>query len=139
MKSQYYYLLIALVCSSCVDKDPRDQIQYIDGYWEIKQVEMPDGSMREFTINTSVDYIEVKGDSGVRKKLMPQFDGSYKEFPTVEKFTFVARNDSLLMYYKTPFANWMETVIEATDSILIVENKDRKAYVYKRFKNLELN
>jgi hypothetical protein len=139
MKAKIFYLLILLVCISCADIDPKDQIQYIDGYWEIKQVEMPDGSMREFTINTSVDFIEVKGDSGVRKKLMPQYDGSFKEFPTVEKFTFIMRNDSLLMYYQTPFANWMETVIEATDSTLIVENKDRKAYVYKRFKKLELN
>jgi len=123
---------------SCADKHPKDQIQFIDGYWEIKSVEMPDGSIREFTVNTSIDFIEVNGDSGVRKKLMPRLDGSFKEFPTREKFTFVIRNDSLLMYYQTPFANWMEKVIEATDSILIVENKDRKAYVYKRFKKLEL-
>lgn len=137
MKLKVCYFLAIFVCVSCTNKDPKDQIQFIDGYWEIKSVEMPDGSMREFTVNTSVDFIEVNGDSGVRKKLMPRLDGSFKEFPTREKFTLVTRNDSLLMYYQTPFANWMETVIEATDSILIVENKDRKAYVYKRFRKLE--
>ncbi|NNM24309.1 MAG: hypothetical protein HKO54_12240 [Flavobacteriaceae bacterium] len=110
----------------------------IAGYWEIKSVEMPDGSIKDFDINTSVDYIEVSANKGSRKKLMPQADGTFREFPTVESFEFLERNDSLFMYYKTPYADWIETVVKATDSLLVVQNSDKKEYVYRRFRKLNL-
>ncbi|MBL4662408.1 MAG: hypothetical protein JKY22_02340 [Flavobacteriaceae bacterium] len=134
MKNLLLILCLTLCCISCGGNDPSHQIPFIAGYWEIKSVEMPDGTIKEFTVNTSVDYILVKADSGVRKKLMPRLNGSYREFPSSEKFTFINRNDSLLMYYQTPFASWTETVIKADEKVLIVKNKDGKEYIYKRFK-----
>ena len=122
---------------SCSENDPSNLIPFITGYWEIKSVEMPDGTLKEFTVNTSVDYITVQGDSGVRKKLMPRLDGSYREFPSSEKFKLVHQNDSLFMFYETPFASWKETVISADEEELSVKNANG-IYVYKRFKNLDL-
>lgn len=98
---------------------------------------MPDGTLKEFTVNTSVDYITVAGDSGVRKKLMPRMDGSFREFPTSEKFKVIQQNDSLYMFYETPFATWKEVVLNADELELVVKNANG-IYVYNRFKNLDL-
>jgi len=138
MKRILYILLLTALFISCGEKDFTSQKPLIEGYWEIKSVEMPDGTTKEFTINTSVDYIKISGDSGVRKKLMPRLDGSFREFPSSEKFEFIARNDSLLMLYTTPFAQWMETVVEVSETEFVVKNKDGKRYVYRRFENIEL-
>ncbi|MEM7085427.1 MAG: hypothetical protein AAF489_04550 [Bacteroidota bacterium] len=137
MKSLLLLLGLTLCFISCGGNDPTPQIPFITGYWEIKSVEMPDGTLKEFTVNTSVDYILVEGDSGVRKKLMPRLDGSFREFPSSEKFKLVRENDSLLMFYETPFASWKETVIKADEAELVVKNTNG-IYVYKRFKNIDL-
>lgn len=99
---------------------------------------MGDGTLKEFKVNTSVDFIELNGDSGVRKKLMPRLDGTFREFPSNEKFKVLVQNDSLLMQYQTPYATWTETVIRADDSLLVVRNHDNKEYVYRRYKKPEV-
>ena len=137
MKRILFILLLTTLFISCNEKDFTNQKPLIEGYWEIKTVEMPDGATKEFTVNTSVDYIKIMGDSGVRKKLMPRLDGSFREFPSSEKFEFVTRNDSLLMFYTTPFANWMETVVQVNETEFVVKNKDGKRYVYHRFENID--
>jgi len=139
MKTSIITVFILIAFSSCGSKDPREKIPFIGGYWEIKSVEMPNGSSKKFTTNKAIDYIEIKGDSGIRKKLMPRLDGSFKTFNTSEKFRFIVRNDSLIMFYQTPYANWLETVIKATDSVFIVKNRDQKKYVYKRYNKTVIN
>jgi len=138
MKNFLLLLGLILCCISCGDNDSSHQIPFVEGYWEIKSVEMPDGTLKEFTVNTSVDYITVEGDSGVRKKLMPRMDGSFREFPSSEKFKFIHQNDSLFMLYETPFASWTETVIQVNEVEFVVKNKEGRQYVYNRFKNLDL-
>lgn len=137
MKKNLFILGLTLVFISCGEKDQSHQIPFVAGYWEIKSVEMPDGTLKEFTVNTSVDYITVEGDSGVRKKLMPRMDGSFREFPTSEKFKFVHQSDSLFMFYETPFASWKEAVIKADELEFVVKNANG-IYVYKRFEKLDL-
>jgi len=125
--------LLLLVSFGCSNNTIGEQKALIHGYWEIKSVEMADGTTKEFNVNTSVEYLEVNGDSGVRKKLMPRLDGSFNEFPTSEKFTFQIKNKKLIMHYNTPYAQWAETVVKVTDSIFIVKNKDGKQFEYRRF------
>ncbi len=98
---------------------------------------MPDGEKKEFNINTVVDFIEIKGDSGMRTKVSPKFDGSFTTNGVTENFTLKIEEDSLRMYYKTPFDEWKETVIEAKDSTLTVINRDYKIYTYSKFKKFE--
>ncbi|MEL6810264.1 MAG: hypothetical protein AAFP76_02895 [Bacteroidota bacterium] len=134
----YAILIMAILISSCKNPPTSEVIPFIEGYWEIKSVEMGDGTLKEFKVNTSVDFIELNGDSGVRKKLMPRLDGTFREFPSNEKFKVLVQNDSLLMQYQTPYATWTETVIRADDSLLVVRNHDNKEYVYRRYKKPEV-
>ena len=128
-----FFLFIA-----CASNNFDEQKAMVAGYWEIRSVEMADGSIKEFKVTTSVDYIEVRGDSGVRKKLMPKLDGSFTEFPTSESFKFVTSGDSLIMNYSTPFATWNETIVKATNEVLVTTNKDGKRFEYKRFEKMDL-
>lgn len=137
MKNIMCFLILTLVFG-CVKQDPSEQIAYIDGYWEIKSVTMPDGTKKEFKLSTTIDFIEVTADSGMRKKVSPQLDGSFLTSNSVEKFSLKIEGDSLRMYYTTPFDSWKETVLEAKDSLLRVKNKDHKIYTYKRFSTFRI-
>ena len=118
---------------NCSQQKPNVSQDKLAGYWMIQSVEMSDGTKKDFGFNTVLDFIEVTDSSGSRTKVTPQFDGSFKNNGAYEKFILKIENDNLNLYYKTPFDNWKETVLVATDSLLKIKNKDAKIYSYKKF------
>lgn len=137
MTSKISLLFVLLFAISCAKPNPEEQMQNLSGYWEIDHVEMPSGKKKDFSANTIIDYIEVMGDSGIRTKVSPKLDGTFRTNGTAENFTLKIENDSLRMIYKTPFDEWKETVIEAKDSTLIVINRDNKIYTYTQFEKFD--
>ncbi len=130
--------LLLLIAFSCSKPNPEVQKQNLEGYWEIKAVEMPDGSKKQFGVNTIVDHIEVKADSGVRTKVSPKLDGSFTTNGVSENFILKIEDDSLRMHYKTPYDEWTETILESKDSTLIVKNRQDLVYTYRKFKKFDL-
>ncbi|MCB0468723.1 MAG: lipocalin family protein [Aequorivita sp.] len=137
MNLKFMILFLLVFAISCEKPNPEAQKQNLSGYWEIKSVKMPDGKKKNFDMNTVVDYIEVKSDSGTRTKVSPKFDGTFTTNGVSENFTLKIEEDSLRLYYKTSFDEWKETVIEAKDSTLTVKNRDNKIYTYSKFKKFD--
>jgi hypothetical protein len=134
-KTVIVFLLIMFV--SCGKQEPEDMIVNLSGYWEIHKVTMPDGTSKDFSINSTIDFIEVNGKTGLRTKVMPQLDGSFVTTNTAERFTIKIENDSLRLFYQTPFATWKETVLVAKDSTLQVLNHEGKRYIYHKFRKFK--
>lgn len=137
MHYKIFSCILLLFVLSCAKPDPKSQKQNLEGYWEIKVVEMPSGNKKDFDLNTIIDHIEIKGDSGIRTKVSPKLDGTFITNGDTETFSLKIENDSLRMYYKTPYDAWKETVIEAKDSVLTVKNRDNKVYTYVKFKKFD--
>jgi hypothetical protein len=133
MKKVFFLYLFVPLLISCLGADPDEQKTKLGGYWVIEKVEMPDGTEKLFQLSSAIDFIEVTGDSGVRKKVQPKVDGSFLVNDSAERFDLKIENDSLHMYYKTPYDSWKETVLQARDSVLVVLNQDRKVYTYSKF------
>ncbi|PVW13584.1 lipocalin-like domain-containing protein [Marixanthomonas spongiae] len=131
--------VIATVLISCSQQSPEEQLQHLSGYWEIESVEFPDGSKKEYSISTTIDYIEMDGTQGIRKKVHPRLDGTFKVTKDAESFTAKIEQDSLQLYYKTPYHDWKETVLLAKDSTLHVLNKEGNIYKYKKFSIFNFN
>ena len=138
MQYKIISVIFLLFVVSCEKPNPELQKEYLSGYWEIKSVEMPSGKNKDFGVNTIVDHIEIKGDSGIRTKVAPNLDGTFYTNGDSETFFLKVEEDSLRMYYKSPYDEWKETVIEAEDSILTVKNRDNKIYTYSKFKKFDL-
>ncbi|MAT90490.1 MAG: hypothetical protein CMC35_07335 [Flavobacteriaceae bacterium] len=134
MTHKLLYCLFCVLLVSCGSEDPETMIPYLEGYWEIKEVTLDDGSVKEFRVNTTIDYIEVTDREGFRKKLQPNLDGSFRTSNLVEYFKITVSEDSLQMHYATPYDEWTETVIHAEDSLIQVLNHDGKMYTYKKFR-----
>ena len=57
---------------SCGKQDPNEQIQYLDGYWEIEKAILANGTEKQFTISTTIDFIFVSEDHSICKKVSPK-------------------------------------------------------------------
>src|SRR5690606_33455022 len=111
----------------------------LNGYWEIEKVTLKDGTTKEFSINTQVDYIYIDNGVGLRKKVVPTFDGNFKSTNNEETIEVTIANDSLHLLYTTPFDSWKETVLQADNEQLTVLTEDGNTYVYKRFDKITLD
>ncbi|HKJ47621.1 MAG TPA: lipocalin family protein [Christiangramia sp.] len=129
------FSIIAIV--SCSNNDPQEQIKNLNGYWQIEKVEIEKDSVIEYQLSQLIDYIEITDSTGFRKKLKPKIDGGFiKASNDSEKITAKVEDNSLFLYYKTPFDEWKEEVLEATEDELVVLNRDDKKYYYQRYKPL---
>ncbi|NJY62322.1 hypothetical protein HC174_06075 [Salinimicrobium sp. CDJ15-81-2] len=133
MKKGHSILLFLSLLLSCSNSDHNEQIENLQGYWEIEQADLPEGISKEFRFSEWVDYIEVDSTTGFRKKVKPQIDGSFITTNDAEKFEVKVENDSINLYYSTPYANWKETVLSSEEDELVVLNRDGIIYTYKRF------
>lgn len=133
------YLFVACITLwGCQQQSPEDKKTHLSGYWEINNVQSEHIEEMDFTFSNTIDYIEVEDNAGVRTKLQPNIDGSFVGSKTAESFLLKVENDSLNMYYSTPFDEWKETVIRATKEELIVRNEEGIQYEYKKFKPFNL-
>ncbi|MBA4154870.1 lipocalin family protein [Flavobacterium sp.] len=133
MKHFFYSILISVFFISCQEKVTLESISKINGYWEIQKVELPDGQKKEYKINETVDYFEWKESVGFRKKVTPQFDGTFLINDELEEIQIKDSSGIFQIHYKTPYTQWKEEIITLTDSILVLKNKQNLEYHYKRF------
>ena len=130
-----FLLLVAIVVvSACSGKIEEEKLAHLNGYWEIEKAEMPDGETKEYTVNTTIDFFEMNGKSGFRKKVMPQLDGTYRTGSSDEKVTIADNDGNTYINYKTDYAKWQEQIVELDSDELVLKNDHGMVYHYKRFK-----
>lgn len=123
-------LLVAFVVFSCSDK--KSGAALLNGYWEIKTVTMPDGTHKDYSVNTTVDYFEMKGNKGFRKKVMPQVDGTYRASDASEAIAVAQKDGKTWLNYTTAYSKWQEELISVTDDELVLKNTHGMEYHYAR-------
>ncbi|WP_029037021.1 hypothetical protein [Salinimicrobium xinjiangense] len=133
MKKIVLLFIFGMLLLSCNTQSPEEQTENLNGYWEIKQADLPEGISKEFRFSELVDYIKVDSSAGFRTKVRPQLDGSFISSDDVEIFNIKVENDSINLYYSTPYAEWKETIISSEEDELVILNSDGIIYTYKRF------
>ena len=131
-----FTIILMLSCNSKIDSS---KLPLLNGYWEIEQVVFPDGSTKSYTVNASIDFFELNGQEGFRKKMQPQFDGTFKTSNDAEQFTITSSKNRMIIQYSNSENSWEETLIELTDDRFEVMSESGVAYHYKRYQPLELN
>lgn len=132
MKKNVLLFLCALSLAACNKKVTKADYGKLNGYWEIEKVIMPDGAEKDYSVNPTIDFFEVKDTAGIRKKVMPQFDGSYRANDISEKLTIGQKGDKTIMNYSTEYAKWTEELITVDDDELVVKNQHNIEYHYKK-------
>jgi hypothetical protein len=131
-----FLTLLLLNCSN----NPEHFIPFIEGYWEISEVTLPDGTKKMYDLNNTIDFIMISDSlTGFRKKLKPTLTGGFQTSNDVEKLQLKIENDSLNVYYKTPYNQWKETILSASEHELLIINHAKIRYLYKRYQPIDLN
>jgi len=133
MKNIVGFLIVSFLFISCQQKIKTEDIAKINGYWEIEKVVFEDGEEKKYTVNESYDYFEIgKNNSGFRKKVMPQLDGSFIVNDTQESLKIRLGDDKVFLDYDTPYAKWSEELLEITDDKMVFTNSEKREYHYKK-------
>ncbi|MGB3151714.1 MAG: hypothetical protein WBB27_13730, partial [Maribacter sp.] len=98
---------ILLSCGSVTE----DELTLLNGYWEITEVEFPNGKKKEYKMNSNVDYFKVDNLKGYRKKVNPKFDGSFETSDDAEPFTIFKDDDTFKMRYNNNLSTWEENIL----------------------------
>lgn len=120
---------------------PVDYIEFINGYWEIENVYKNGKLLKEFKISQEIDYFRINNDlSGFRKKLKPNFNGSYTTSKDQLNFKLEIKfNKRLIIVYEDNNTIFVEEITKVNKTNLSIKNDKGMVYNYKSFKPLELN
>ena len=132
------FLSLVLIFISCQTAVKREDLAKLNGYWEIKQVQLADGEKKDYKINETIDYFELKNDVGFRQKVMPQFDGRYKTNAIKETIKVIEKDNRFFIEYNTKYGKWEEEIVEIADSTLVLKNNQKLEYTYKKYKPFSL-
>ncbi len=139
MRSIVGFLFVSFLFVSCQQRIKTEDIAKINGYWEIEKVVFEDGEDKNYSINESYDYFEMdKNNSGFRKKVMPQLDGTFIVNDTHESFKVRIDNDKVFFDYVTSYAKWSEELISISNEKMVFENSERKQYHYKKATSINI-
>ena len=75
---------------------------------------------------------------GFRKKLKPQFDGTYDTSKDVESLSTATTNGSILLRYSTPLSEWEEKLVQLDSLSFSVVNDEGVTYRYNRFEPIKI-
>ena len=135
-KFSFILLILIFSCS----KNPETYIEHLNGYWEIEEVTLANGSVKQYQFNETIDYISINDSlKGVRKKLKPGINDTYFTSDDAEAITAKIEDNQLNIYYKTAYAEWKETVLDASEKQLKVMNENKDVYLYKRYVPIKLD
>ena len=133
MKNTLRILVLSLFFVGCQQKIEPADIAKLNGYWEIEKVVFDEGEDKDYKINESYDYFEITNtNKGIRKKVMPQLDGSFLVNDAYENVVVRFKEGKAFLDYSTPYAKWSEELIAVSDKELVVRNEEKKEYHYKK-------
>jgi len=132
MRKAVIAVIATLLFVSCKQRIDEKDLVKINGYWEIEKAELPDGSKKEYKVNPTIDFFEIKGNKGFRKKVMPQLDGTYLMNNLSENIDVINNEGDIVLNYTTPYAKWKEEIVELTNEKLVVKNDQDIEYHYKK-------
>ena len=132
MKKTFGILFVSLVFIVFQQKIKPADIVKINVYWEIEKVTFDKGKDKDYGMNESYDYFEIIDNKGIRKKVMPQLDGTFLVNKTFENVTVRFADDKVFLDYSTSYMKWSEELITLSADELVLLNKEKIEYHYKK-------
>ena len=132
MKNSLKILFLCLFLVSCQQKITPEDIKKINGYWEIEKVTFKEGEDKEYKMNENFDYFEIANNKGIRRKVRPQFNGTFLFNDDFENVKVRFKGEQVFLDYTTAYAKWTEELIRLSDDEMVLKNDQNKEYEYKK-------
>lgn len=132
MKNSLKILFLCLFLVSCQQKITPEDIKKINGYWEIEKVTFKEGEDKEYKMNENFDYFEIANNKGIRRKVRPQFNGTFLFNDDFENVKVRFKGEQVFLDYTTAYAKWTEELIRLSDDEMVLKNDQNNEYEYKK-------
>jgi hypothetical protein len=130
---KYLYNLFFVLFLSCSNKVTQDDLQNLNGYWDIEMVESETKKITQFGINSTIDFYYLDNtNQGYRKKATPDFSGKYRVNNIKDKITVTLENENFIIHTSTPLDSWSDIIIELTKEKLILQNEKGALFHYTK-------
>ena len=127
-----FYIGLILICG-CEFALKKEDLKQLNGYWEIVKVEFENGEKKEYTINTTIDFIETDGNNGFHKKVQPHLNGLFSTSDDAETFEILEKNGVFHLVYEKRLHQRKEQLLTLTDNAFSVQNEEKTTYHYKKY------
>lgn len=136
-------ILFLFTIFGCTSSVSEENLDLLNGYWEIEEVIFPDGRTKDYNVNTSIDFILVKDKKGYRKKVQPKLNGTYDTSNDADPFVILERDGLFTISYNSEnndglLAQRSEELINISENKFSVRNTDGLIYIYKRFEPINI-
>ena len=128
-KKNPFWLIILVLALGCSEQKP--QLKALSGYWEIDFVEHKREQFIPKVGQPLYDFYHLEELRGVRKKVVPKFDGSFQTSEDQTPFVVQQQNEILILEFKTPWDTWSEQIMYLDSTKLILFHNNNQ-YHYKR-------
>lgn len=131
----FCFVLLFTACGPSIDPAMLDNL---NGYWEIEEVHTADGQTRTYPASQTIDYFNLDGKSGYRKKVQPRLDGTFATSDDAIPFRLHQRNDHFYLQYQSGDERWEEELSELETNRFSLRQAGGMTYHYKRYEPLQL-
>ncbi len=138
MNRLFFTFLGIVLLLSCSKKVEADDIDKMNGYWEIEKVVLPNGKEKKYGANEMYEFFQIKDFTGIRKKVTPIVDGTFLVNLDAEKVSIKQGKDNFVVHYTTFYSQWDEDLISISSDKMILRNENKTEYHYKRAKPMKL-
>lgn len=125
--------LFTIVLFTSCGSNISDQLIHIEGYWNIENVTLPDGSEREFPFSNHMDHFEIEGKQGIKYRVSPTYDGGFVNYGSPVNFTCEELEGELQLLFKDGEQSYTQTVVEATETELVLQHENGTIYTYSSY------
>jgi len=125
-------LLSVMACRKHISES---KLGHMNGYWEIEKVVQKTGKEKSYGMNPTIDYLFLEPDvqSGYRKKVQPQINGTYLTSDDAIRFRIERNNKGRIeLIYNSEVDRWREVLIELGSDRLILEDESGTRFFYRR-------
>lgn len=109
-----------------------NNINYLNGYWEINSVTFKGKELKDYPFSNTIDYFEIKDNQGFRKKVKPRIDGNFDITMHQINFELILKEKNKIIKYGKGI-NFKEKILILDSLNLHLENEEGYIYRYKKF------
>ena len=128
-----YLFVGVLLFLGCTSEVKTEDIKFIEGYWVISEATAPNGEKRIFNAAVEVDFFELEGLKGFRKKITPLLDDSFNSSNDLVGFTISFDKEYCVITYTRKQHSWKEEILLINDEKLKLKDSRGVVFEYKRF------
>ena len=127
-----YLLCFFIFCSGCKNQITPSDLKLLNGYWNIDFIAHKDETFYPKGTVKLLDYYNIEGLNGIRKKVQPQFENKFLITEDLNNFKVIFRSENCYLSFETVWDQWQEKIVELSTNKLVLEHQD-KIFHYRRF------